>query len=58
MNVTTECYLLTKSDRINRTLDKLVECCKNENEVITTKELATILENVQKFIARELTTNN
>lgn len=58
MNVTAQCYLLTKSDRINRTLDKLVECCKNENEVITTKELAVILENVQKFVARELTASN
>lgn len=58
MNVTTQCYLLTKSARINRVLDDMIDYAEKEHGVITMEELATILKGVQKHIASELTTRN
>ena len=56
MNITAQCYLLTKSSRINRTLDDMIELAENKDGVITMEELATILKGVQKYVASELTT--
>ena len=56
MNITAQCYLLTKSGRINRTLDGMIELAENKDGVITMEELATILKGVQKYVASELTT--
>lgn len=55
ITATTQGYLYVKSDRINRTLDEAIELAESTDEVITTKDLATILKSIQKRVASELT---